>query len=149
MVLMSTLILLAPLYRLMANWSHRPGVVISHRSHGRDLGQGSTFMESMGNYAINFPVGITLGSSAIWQEIIQEISDRFQSLPMNGVTYDWIGDRLPEYLYPDSNLTPIRVNYLGNRSVPPSNLFEFIQTVRDCRLSLPIKNVPHSLNFSF
>lgn len=143
------LILLAPLYRLMANWSHRPGVVISHRSHGRDLGQGSTFMESMGNYAINFPVGITLGSSAIWQEIIQEISDRFQSLPMNGVTYDWIGDRLPEYLYPDSNLTPIRVNYLGNRSVPPSNLFEFIQTVRDCRLSLPDQKRTTLIEFFF
>ncbi|MBD2203724.1 amino acid adenylation domain-containing protein [Calothrix sp. FACHB-1219] len=142
-------ILLAPLYRLMANWSHRPGVVISHRSHGRDLGQGSTFMESMGNYAVNFPVGMTLDSSAIWPEIIQEISDRFQSVPMNGITYDWIGDRLPEYLYPDCNLTPIRANYLGNRSVAPSNLFEFVYGARDCRLSPPDQKRTTLIEFFF
>jgi amino acid adenylation domain-containing protein len=142
-------ILLAPLYRLMANWSHRSGVVISHRSHGRDLGQGSTFMDSMGNYALNFPVGMTLDSSAIWPGIIQEISDRFNSVPMNGVTYDWIGERLPEYLYPDSNLTPIRANYLGNRSVAPTNLFEFVHTVRDCRMSPPNQKRTTLIEFFF
>ncbi len=142
-------ILLAPLYRLMANWTNRPEVVISHRSHGRDLGEGRTFMESMGNYAVNFPLGMTLKPSAGWEEAIQEISDRFESLPMNGVTYDWIGDRLPEYLYPDSNLTPLRANYLGNRSVPPSNLFEFVYGGRDCRLSLPEQKRTTLIEFFF
>lgn len=142
-------ILLAPLYRLMGNWSDRQQVVISHRSHGRDLGEGSTFMESMGNYAVNFPLGITCESSAVWQETIQQINNQFESLPMNGVTYDWIGDRLPEYLYPDSNLTPIRANYLGNRSVPPSNLFEFVYGARDCRLSPPDQKRTTLIEFFF
>ena len=142
-------ILLAPLYRLMGNWSDRQQVVISHRSHGRDLGEGSTFMESMGNYAVNFPLGMNLQSSAAWQETIQQINNRFESLPMNGVTYDWIGDRLPEYLYPDSNLTPIRANYLGNRSVPPSNLFEFVYGARDCRLSPPDQKRTTLIEFFF
>jgi amino acid adenylation domain-containing protein len=141
-------ILLAPLYRLMGNWSDREQVVISHRSHGRDLGEGNTFMESMGNYAVNFPLGIDRKSSP-WQEAIQEINKRFESLPMNGVTYDWIGDRLPEYLYPDSNLTPIRANYLGNRSVPPSNLFEFVYGARDCRLSPPDQKRTTLIEFFF
>lgn len=142
-------ILLAPLYRLMSNWSDREEVIISHRSHGRDLGQGTSFMESMGNYAVNFPLGISINSSAAWQEIIQEINIRFENLPMNGVTYDWIGDRLPKYLYPDSNLTPIRANYLGNRSVPPSGLFEFIEGDRDCRLSPPDQKRTTLIEFFF
>ncbi|MGK7949302.1 MAG: amino acid adenylation domain-containing protein [Xenococcaceae cyanobacterium] len=142
-------ILLAPLYRLMASWSDRSQVTISHRSHGRDLGEGTSFMESMGNYAVNFPIGITLDSPATWQEIIDKINERFDNLPMNGITYDWIGDRLPEYLYPDSNLTPIRANYLGNRSVPPSNLFEFVYNDRDCRLSPPEQKRTTLLEFFF
>ncbi len=113
-------ILLAPLYRLLGDWSQRQQVVISHRSHGRDLGEGQSFMESMGNYAVNFPIGINLSTSTTWQKTISTINEQFESLPMNGVTYDWIGESLPEYLYPDSNLTPVRANYLGNRSVPLS-----------------------------
>jgi len=128
-------ILLAPLYRLLGDWSQRQQVVISHRSHGRDLGEGQPFMESMGNYAVNFPIGINLSTSTTWQKTISTINEQFESLPMNGVTYDWIGESLPEYLYPDSNLTPVRANYLGNRSVPLSDLFEFVYGERDCRLS--------------
>ena len=142
-------IVLAPLYRLMAEWSNRQEVIISHRSHGRDLGEGSTFMASMGNYAVNFPLKIALDSSAVWKETIQQINARFESLPMNGVTYDWIGDRLAEYLYPDNNLTAVRANYLGNRSVPPSALFEFVNGDRDCRLSPPDQKRTTLIEFFF
>lgn len=68
---------------------------------------------------------------------------------MNGVTYDWIGESLPEYLYPDSNLTLVRANYLGNRSVPLSDLFEFVYGERDCRLSPPDQKRTTLIEFFF
>ncbi|NCQ99806.1 MAG: amino acid adenylation domain-containing protein [Microcystis aeruginosa L211-101] len=142
-------ILLAPLYRLLGDWSQRKQVVISHRSHGRDLGEGQPFMESMGNYAVNFPIGINLSTSTTWEKTISTINEQFESLPMNGVTYDWIGESLPEYLYPDSNLTPVRANYLGNRSVPLSDLFEFVYGERDCRLSPPDQKRTTLIEFFF
>lgn len=142
-------ILLAPLYRLMADWTQKTNVVISHRSHGRDLGDGMTFLDSMGNFAVNFPVGVNLEGLSMWEDLIQEITEQFEALPMNGITYDWIGDRLPEYLYPDSNLTQVRANYLGNRSVPPSDLFGFVYGERDCRLSPPQQKRTTLLEFFF
>lgn len=128
-------LLLTTLYRLMAEWSGQSWVVISHRSYGRNLGNNHTFLKSVGNFAVNFPVGITVGNKEKWEQTAKQIGEKFDSLPMNGVTFDWISDQLPNYIYPDTNLTPIRANYLGNRTVPLFKSFEFIQEDRDCRLS--------------
>jgi hypothetical protein len=68
---------------------------------------------------------------------------------MNGTTFDWISDRLPNYMYPDANLTPVRANYLGNRTVPSSKWFEFIEEERDRRLSPPDQKRTTLLEFFF
>ncbi|AOY84657.1 amino acid adenylation domain-containing protein [Moorena producens JHB] len=142
-------LLLAPLYQLMARWSKKSWVVVSHRSHGRDLGNNQMFWESIGNFAVNFPVGIEVEQNQAWQQTIKQIKDQFNGLPMNGVTFDWISDQLPSYMYPDANLTPVRANYLGNRSVPAFEGFEFIQEERDRRLSPPGQKRTTLLEFFF
>ncbi|NJK48257.1 amino acid adenylation domain-containing protein [Candidatus Gracilibacteria bacterium] len=130
-------LLLAPLYQLMANWSNRSSVIVSHRSHGRDLGDDRTFWESIGDFAVNFPLGITIERGVTWEQTIKQLQEKFARLPMNGVTYDWIADKLPKEIYPDANLTPLRANYLGNRSIPGSDRFEFCHEERDRRWSPP------------
>ncbi|MBD1930354.1 MULTISPECIES: non-ribosomal peptide synthetase [Cyanophyceae] len=142
-------LLLAPLYRLMGEWSERHRVVLSHRSHGRNLGNNQTFMESVGNFAVNFPVGIKVRHDEQWKQTVKQIAEAFDALPMNGITFDWIADQLPGYIYPDNNLTPIRANYLGNRTVPSSKLFEFIEADRDRRLSPPEQKRTTLLEFFF
>lgn len=142
-------LLLAPLYQLLADWSKKEWIVVSHRSHGRDLGQGQVFWQSFGNFAVNFPVGLKVGSGDHWQTLVAQIGQQFAGLPMNGVTYDWVGERLPDHLYPDEKLTPVRANYLGNRSLPGSEVFEFIQADRDRRLALPEQKRTTLLEFFF
>lgn len=142
-------VLLAPLYQLMAGWCDKSWVVISHRSHGRDLGNNQMFWESFGDFAVNFPVGISVQHEEKWEQTIKQITDGFDGLPMNGTTFDWISDRLPSYNYPDTNLTPVRANYLGNRTQPSFELFEFIESERDRRLSPPEQKRTTLLEFFF
>ncbi|WGV26204.1 non-ribosomal peptide synthetase [Halotia branconii] len=142
-------LLLAPLYRLLAEWSGRNGVVLSHRSHGRDLGNNHRFFDSVGNFAVNFPMGITVEEKTRWEPIIKQIKQQFEWLPMNGVTFDWLSDKLPDYMYPDTHLTPVRANYLGNRTIPDSQVFEFIQEDWDRRLSPPQQKRTTLLEFFF
>jgi NAD(P)-dependent dehydrogenase (short-subunit alcohol dehydrogenase family) len=130
-------LLLAPLYRALADWTGESWVVLSHRTHGRDLGDGRTFFETVGDFAVNFPVGVTMRKEPGWQGAVDDIGKAWRDVPMRGVTYDLVGDRLPAYLYPDTNLTPVRVNYLGNRTAPRTGLFEFNEADRDRRHSAP------------
>ncbi len=142
-------LLLAPLYRLFAEWSGRSGVVLSHRSHGRNLGDNQRFFDSIGNFAVNFPMGITVEEKTRWEPIIKQIKQQFEWLPMNGITFDWLSDKLPDYMYPDTRLTPVRANYLGNRTIPNSQVFEFIQEDWDRRLSPPQQKRTTLLEFFF
>ncbi|MEO1669937.1 MAG: amino acid adenylation domain-containing protein [Cyanobacteria bacterium J06631_2] len=142
-------LLLAPLYRLMGQWSESDRVTISHRSHGRNLGGNNLFFNSAGNFATNFPIGFAVDSEAGWKPFIENIKDKFSQVPMNGVTYDWLGEQLPGYLYPDNHLTPVRANYLGNRNIPPGEIFEFIKEDWDRRLSSPEQKRTALLEFFF
>jgi amino acid adenylation domain-containing protein len=142
-------LLLAPLYRLMAQWSGSEQVVLSHRSHSRNLGQNNQFFSSVGNFATNFPLGLAVNNQEEWQTFVKRIKDKFNQLPMNGSTFDWIGEKLPSYLYPDNYLTPVRANYFGNRNVRPSEIFEFIKEDWDRRLSPPEQKRTTLLEFFF
>ncbi|WP_394850184.1 amino acid adenylation domain-containing protein [Pendulispora brunnea] len=130
-------LLLAPLYRAMAEWAGQSWIVLSHRSHGRDLGDGRTFFDAVGNFAVNFPVGLKVDTSRSWDAAVNDVKSAFERLPMNGVTYDYIADRLPSSAYPDHKITPVRVNYLGNRTMLPNKLFEMDGAHRDQRLAAP------------
>ncbi|OFX19555.1 MAG: hypothetical protein A2V77_10260 [Anaeromyxobacter sp. RBG_16_69_14] len=130
-------LLLAPLYAAIADWSGQRWVVLSHRSHGRDLGNRLIYPRSVGNFAVNFPVALELDSASTWAERVRLVSRAFAELPMNGATYDLVGDELGPALYPDCKLTPVRVNYLGNRTPRVLEGFEFVDSERDQRFALP------------
>jgi hypothetical protein len=98
---------------------------------------------------MNFPVGVNVGRSIKWEQTTKEIQAKFNELPMNGVTFDWISEQLPHHVYPDNNLTPVRANYLGNRTAPALELFEFIEEDRDSRLSSPDQKRTTLLEFFF
>ena len=141
-------LLLAPLYTLMAEWSQQERIIISHRSHGRDLGD-RDYMETIGNFAVNYPLAIAIPQPGNWAALIQQLQDKFAALPAKGVTYDWIGDRLPASIYPDAKLTSVRANFLGNRTVPDMHPFEFMAEDLDRRLSPPDQKRTTGLEFFF
>jgi fengycin family lipopeptide synthetase B len=130
-------LLLAPLYRLLAEWSGRSRVVLSHRTHGRDFGDGRSFFDCIGNFAVNYPLAMHVGSAATWDDLVTDIRQEFENVPLNGVSYDLVGARLSPNLYPDNRLTQVRANYLGNRDIRKSTLFEFDREEWDQRFSLP------------
>ncbi|MEC4812540.1 MAG: amino acid adenylation domain-containing protein [Scytonema sp. PMC 1069.18] len=142
-------ILLAPLYRLMGEWSELSWVALSHRSHGRDLGDNRRFLDTVGNFAVNYPIGVNVGQEERWEQIVKRIAEAFDSVPMKGVTFDWVSEQLPDYLHPDTNLTPVRANYLGNRDLPSMELFEFTAEDWDRRLSPPEQKRTALLEFFF
>jgi NAD(P)-dependent dehydrogenase (short-subunit alcohol dehydrogenase family) len=130
-------LLLAPLYRALADWSGNPQVVVSHRSHGRDFGGGQTYFDCVGNFAVNFPLGVNVAAGGSWQALVQGIAQGFEAVPLNGISYDIVARNLPAHLYPDHKLTPVRANYLGQRDLPESPLFRFDEKDWDQRFSLP------------
>jgi amino acid adenylation domain-containing protein len=129
-------LLVAPLYAAVAEWTGQRWVVLSHRTHGRDLGKGRVFFRSVGNFAVNHPVGLDVAPGQAWVDRVRLVAETLAAVPMNGVAYDLVGDALGASLYPDSQLTPIRVNYLGNRTTPVRDGFEFEDAERDQRFAL-------------
>ncbi|MEQ1528626.1 MAG: amino acid adenylation domain-containing protein, partial [Methylococcales bacterium] len=130
-------LLLAPAYRLLGEWCQQQWVTLSHRSHGRDFGDGRTFFDSVGNFAVNYPVTVELSAAESWRTLVTKITQAFAEVPLNGVSYDLVGGDLPEALYPDEKLTPVRINYLGNRSLPKSDIFAFDEEEWDRRYAAP------------
>ena len=143
------MLLLAGLYRVMGDWAQRDWVVISHRGHGREIDGTQSFWQSFGNFAINYPMGLQVSPQEDWANVVDNLKEQFAAVPMNGITYDWLSDRLPDYLYPDDKLTPVRANYLGNRSITFADTFEFIEAERDRRLALPDQKRTTLLEFFF
>lgn len=130
-------LLLAPLYQELAKWSGNSKVVVSHRTHGRDLGNNNTYFDCVGNFAINYPLAINVNNTTDWSAIIAGIRNGFETVPLNGVSYDLVAKNLPANAYPDDRLTPVRANYLGDRRLPQSRVFEFDESNWDQRFSLP------------
>ncbi|QWU18296.1 non-ribosomal peptide synthetase [Paenibacillus sophorae] len=141
-------ILLAPLYRMLGDLFQQSKVIVSHRVHGRELG-GKSFMQTPGNFAINFPMGIRAGENSGWQELIRSIRQGLEDVPLGGASYDLVSENLPLYMYPDVKLTPIRANYLGNRDLPQLPGFEFSKQGMDRRFSLPRQKRISVIEFFF
>ncbi|WP_235949829.1 non-ribosomal peptide synthetase [Paenibacillus apii] len=142
-------ILLAPLYRLLSSLYQRPKVIVSHRVHGRELGSEQSFMQTPGNFAVNFPMGIHVEQNSSWQELVRSIRQSLEEVPLGGVSYDLVSENLPMYMYPDVKLTPIRANYLGNRDMPKLPGFEFSKEGLDRRFALPEQKRISVIEFFF
>ncbi|MBU3112556.1 non-ribosomal peptide synthetase [Clostridium lacusfryxellense] len=142
-------IILAPLYKMLQKLYNKSWVVVSHRVSGRDLGGDNTFFETAGNFAVNYPLGITIGHNEEWTETVHKITKAIDSVPLNGVSYDLVSDNLPTYLYPDLNISSIRANYLGNRDIPKYDVFEFSKDEIDKRYSHPEQKRISSIEFFF
>jgi hypothetical protein len=113
-------------------------VVLSQRMSGRDIGDSRLrFFESVGDFAVNYPLGIEVDRQEGWEDLVGRLKAALAAVPMNGVTFDWLSDHWPEWMYPDDRLTPIRVNYLGNIAALPADVFETRDSDRDQRLELP------------
>lgn len=126
-------VLLAALYSSLADWGKSSWVVVSQRSHGRMLPDGTSYFDSVGNYAVNYPLGINISENDNYAHLINMINQELESMPMRGISYDYLGDRLPGHVYPDDKLTSVRANYLGNRSIKKSTLFELSEEKNDIR----------------
>ncbi|MES2355689.1 MAG: amino acid adenylation domain-containing protein [Pseudomonadota bacterium] len=114
------LVLVTSLYRALAKWGNTSRVVLSHRVNGRDGLVKEQFMGSVDNFAVNYPLPIDVNLDEDIDSTIAVVKQRMEEVPLRGISYDWLSDRLPSYVYPDEKLTPIRVNYLGNVSLPTS-----------------------------
>ncbi|MCK0471184.1 non-ribosomal peptide synthetase [Halalkalibacter sp. APA_J-10(15)] len=128
-------IVLAPLYKLIRYETNQDNIMISHRVHGRDLGDNKRYIEVPGNFSVNYPLGILMNEKEGWLELVRRIQHKMDEVPLKGVSYDLISDQIPNHLYPDNKLTDIRVNYLGNRDLPQLDLFEFSKEHVDRRYS--------------
>jgi|GEM_PF-2643839 len=138
-------LLCAPLYKLLSLELQRSWVVVSHKLNGRGLaGSTNNYFETVGNFAINVPVGISLKRNNNFNDIVKSLSNEIENLPMGGISYDWIADQLPAHAYPDCELTSIRCNYLGDISASVNDTSEV-----SSRLSLPQQKRTTQLEFFF
>lgn len=142
-------ILLAPLYRMLGEQYNQSKVVVSHRMHGRNVGGNSAFFGTAGNFAVNFPMSVDVGPDEEWTSLVRRIRDTFETVPMEGISYDVVSEDLPLYMYPDTKLTPVRANYLGNRDLPQLDVFEFSKDGMDRRYSVPEQKRISIIEFFF
>jgi fengycin family lipopeptide synthetase B len=130
--------LASPLYDQLATTLELDSVVVSHKLNGRGIDiNGINNSESLGNYAVNVPVALDWCVREDWRSKISKVEQAITDIPLGGITYDWIAERLPEHCYPDDKLTSVRLNFLGHIINPPSQLFEFSEQGSHQRLSLP------------
>lgn len=141
-------ILLAPLYEVLSKTYNSSRVVVSHRMHGRDLGN-DLYLDVAGDFAVNFPIGIGVEKEDSYEKIINNLRKNFEEVPLNGVSYDVISEKLPFYMYPDFKITPVRANYLGNRNLINYKSFEFSKENLDRRFSMPNGKRTSGLEFFF
>lgn len=142
-------LLVAPLYQMLKEVTGQSYVTVSHRVHGRDFGKGKTFMNTAGNFAVNFPLPIQLKREANWEDVIRNVKQELEQVPLGGVSYDLIAETLPTAYYPDAHLTGIRANYLGNRDVRSLSIFEMDPTQMDQRHSSSTQKRTCLLEFFF
>ena len=139
----------APLYITMSSISGQERVVISHRTHGRKPNGSNEFFTAVGNFATNYPVPINVSPWDSATDTMRKISETLAGVPLKGISYDLVSDHLPKQYYPDNKLTPVRVNYLGNRDVPKSNLFKINEDGYDLRYALPEQRRTCLIEFIF
>lgn len=131
-------LLLAPLYKFLSIELERPWIVLSHKMNGRNVDDdGNNFYQSIGNFAVNYPVGLHIDAGDDYEEIVKKLRAEFDAVPLSGLSYDWISDHLPESVYPDNKVAEIRVNYLGDMTLPPGHEFDFDREWVNQRLSSP------------
>ena len=106
-------VIVLPMYQAISELTRQNKVLISHRMHGRMIEQ-NIYMDTVGNFAINYPVGLSVQNEYI-ESLIQNLDNKMKKVPMNGASYDLCGEELTEKFYPDEKVTDIRLNFLGNR----------------------------------
>lgn len=141
-------LLLAPLYKSLQIITGRNDVIVSHRVHGRKA-DSRLYMSTAGDFALQFPLKLEMQKEGSWKHLISQIKVGLDKVPLDGISYDLCGDELPGYLYPDTKLTSIRANYLGNRNMPSFQHFEFPKGDYDKRHSLPKQKRISNLEYFF
>lgn len=142
-------LLMAPLYRTLAQKTGKERIVVGHRVHGRDLGNGKLFMHTAGNFAVNYPLVMQIDSEAGWFEAVEQFQREMAMVPLNGISYDLCADMFPMYLYPDIKLASVRANYLGITDAKALQAFEFPREDMDRRYSVPEQKRISILEFFF
>lgn len=142
-------LLMAPLYRMLARKTGREKVVVGHRVHGRDIGNGRTFLHTAGNFAVNYPLAVQVDPEAGWAEAVEQFQREMSRVPLNGISYDLCAEMFPMYLYPDIKLAGIRANYLGITDTMAHQTFEFPKEDMDRRYSSPDQKRISILEFFF
>lgn len=134
-------ILSAAVYKLMAVKLRKNWIVISHKLNGRHLpGSNKSYFETVGNFAVNVPAGVSIKKNGNFRDIIRDLTNEMKEMPLGGLSYDWVGNLLPDNAYPDSQLTGIRINYLGdvstanNNDMQLSSRYALPQQKRTCQL---------------
>ncbi len=130
-------LLVTPLYAALAQMLGTERVVVSHRVHGRNGLAEKTYIDSIDNFAVNYPLALQVPAQEPMQALIERFQLANEQVPLRGVSYDWLAEQLPHYAYPDHRLTPVRVNYLGNLGLAANKRFEFDPQKNNQRLASP------------
>ncbi|MBA4741361.1 MAG: amino acid adenylation domain-containing protein [Azoarcus sp.] len=127
-------LLAAPLYRAAARVVGSGFAVVSHRMAGRPCIDGEDFAESVGNFAVHFPLRVDVGRAGL-ARIAQRVAAALDEAVPEGHAYDWFGDALGADVYPDERLTPLRLNYLGRLPDEVRGPFRFVRAHHNQRLA--------------
>lgn len=123
-----------PLYKTMAEKAQRERVVISHRFNGRNAIRERIYFESIDGFAIQFPIALAVNSEQNAQQLAQNFEKTLAAVPWRGASYDWVGMDLPNYVYPESRVTAVRMNFLGDMTRPENSKIQLITGQNNLRL---------------
>lgn len=145
-------LLLAAVFRALAQWSSQRQLRIDIESHGREqAASGMDLSGTVGWFTAIYPLAVTLDSLS-WSGIISQIKATCRTIPDNG-----IGFGLLQYLAAEHNIAALAAshrsdvlfNYLGqfDQSVQPDAYFG--PATEDCGDNIASKRAPsHSLMIS-
>ncbi|WP_256372900.1 condensation domain-containing protein [Breoghania sp. L-A4] len=129
-------VLCGPLYQALAQMAGGNKAVLSHRMTGRCTLGALDVTESVGNFAVHFPLPLATDHLDA-DDLCRAVAAQLASVPHAGASYDWFGKTLGDSAYPDDCLTPLRVNYLGVLPPDEHGVFRFAREHHNQRLAPP------------
>ncbi|GFJ83608.1 hypothetical protein Phou_077880 [Phytohabitans houttuyneae] len=82
-------VLLAALGRTLAEWTGRERLLVALEGHGReDLLDGVDLSRTVGWFTTQFPVLLTVPSTADWRTVLPAVKEQLRAVPRRGLSYE-------------------------------------------------------------
>lgn len=126
--------LLLALARTLSHWTKEDDVVFCERVHGRNLQMEKNTFEHLGVYTVDHPIKMRMSENNLEKQIEYINKIAFES-SIRGALYNYLNESLGESLFPQHQVSPIRIDFGGKHDSKPMDQMIFESYRGRCLIS--------------